>query len=167
MTQKQRDFLKAAAEEATPITFVDASGTFSVYLSRLRFETPRGGKLADRLEEEAVLTFAEATGGVWNEAQVEFLRQAANDIVPVKLDWTDGRSKLVLLTRIAWQTPYKGPRGIEPVLQLTLVDSFGPRQWLSFPPDGARIAETLTAISLYGGTIARYGTATYGYSGYG
>jgi len=167
MTKAQRNFLTQAATDALPITFVDTTGTFSVYLARLRFETPRGGRRTDRIEERAELILAEATGGVWSGAQAEFLRQCTSDVKPLKLDWTDGRRSLALMSRLAWQTPHKGPRGIEPVLQLTFVDAFGPRQWLSFPPAGAQVAETLTAISIYAGTATfKYGTATYGYSAY-
>lgn len=128
--KQQRDFLLGAAADALPITFTDSSGTFSVFLSRLRFDSPH--KREDRAEQRAELTLAEATGAPWSNTQAEFLRQCADDVPPLTYTDLAGRTYPVILARLNWQVPYKGPRGIEPVMQLRMVECVGPSGWISY-----------------------------------
>ena len=165
MTKSQRDFLDAVSDDNLPIIFTDGAITLSVYAPRIRFSTPY--KRENVGEETAELTLAEASGGAWaDSAQATFLRECGDDVKPLIYTHTDNKPRPVILTRISWATPYKGPSGDEPVLQLTLVDAFaGP--WLVFPPERMSIAETLTSVSIYDPTVPQvYGVARYGYSEY-
>lgn len=141
----QRDFLKAVTSENEPVTFTDTSGTFSVFLSRLRFSSPH--KQPRAAEEMAELTLAEASGGPWSGASAEFLRQCAQDTRPLIYRGPDGKARPVILARVSWQTPYRGSRGAEPVVQLRMVETVGPSGWLPHAKR-AEIAETLTALTI-------------------
>lgn len=170
MTEKQqRDFLKAVAGENEPSIFTDTSGTFTVFLSGLRFSSPH--KHVRGAEEIAELTLAEASGGPWTGAlagtQAEFLRQCAQDIEPLLYDAPDGRAWFVILTRMSWQTPYKGSKGAEPVVQLRMVDMWQVDEWTTYS-EAVGVAETLTALSIWEPTdVSRYDTAQYGFGMYG
>ena len=160
--KQQRDFLRQCAEDNLPVIFTDTSGTFTTFLARLRFSTPF--KMEGRSEDEAELVLAEASGGVWSDTQATFLRACGDDLTPLIYTHTDGKQRPVILTRISWATPYRGPRGDEPVVQLRLVESFA-GHWLVYAEravvvDSASIVLSDPAIS----TV--YGTAIYGYSVY-
>jgi len=162
--KQQRDFLKQCTADGLPITFTDAAGTFTVFLSRLRFPAP--DKREDRAEELAELVLAEASGGAWASEQAAFLRACGDDLTPLIYTHTDGKQRPVILTRISWATPYRGPAGDEPVVQLRLVESFA-GHWLVYA-EKAAVADSLVSIVLSDPAISTvYGTAVYGYSTYG
>ena len=163
MTKKQRDFLKQAATDALPLTFCDASGTFSVFLSRLRFDSPH--KREDRAEQRAELALAGATGAPWTNTQAEFLRQCADDVIPLTYTDPGGRIYPVILTRLNWQVPFKGPRGIEPVMQLRMVEARA-GHWLSYA-EAAAVADVATIVLSDPLALNVYGSGTFGYGVYG
>lgn len=159
MTKKQREFLAGAATDALPLTFCDASGTFSVFLSRLRFDSPH--KREARAEQRAELTLAGATGASWDNTQAEFLRACADDVIPLTYTDPGGRVYPVILARLNWQVPFKGPKGIEPVMQLRMVEAQA-GHWLSY----AEAAKVGVAASVTVGlgivpNWACYATACY------
>lgn len=164
MTKAQRDFLQSAAADALPITFTDSSGTFSVFLSRLRFDSPH--KREDRAEQRAELTLAGATGAPWTNTQAEFLRQCADDIIPLTYTDPDGRIYPVILTRLNWQVPYKGPRGIEPVMQLRMVEARA-GHWVSYAEAFMAAACSYSIVLSDPLDPNVYGSGTYGYGVYG
>lgn len=158
----QRDFLKAVTSDNEPVTFTDTSGTFTAFLSRLRFSSPH--KHVRGPEEMAELTLAEATGGAWSGTQAEFLRQCAQDADPLIYRGSDGKARPVILARVSVQTPYRGSRGAEPVVQLRMIEVIGPSVW--FPQaHRAKIAETLTALTICL-PDARYDYSQIGFSQY-
>lgn len=163
MTEKQqRDFLKAVAGEVEPATFADTSGTFMAFLARLRFSSPH--KHVRGPEEIAELALAEASGGPWSGTQAEFLRQCAQDVNPLIYRGTDGKARPVLLARVSVQTPHRGPRGAESVVQIRMVDAVEASRWL---PNAhrAKIAETLTALTICV-PDARYDYSEIGFAQY-
>lgn len=160
MTKAQRDFLKQCTTDGLPITFTDTAGTFTVFLSRLRFSAP--DKREGRAEELAELVLAEASGGAWTSEQAAFLRACGDDIKPLIYTHTDGKQHPVILTRISWATPYRGPAGDEPVVQVRLVESFA-GHWLVYA-EKAAVADSVSIV--LSSPTALYGTAIYGHSGY-
>ncbi len=163
MTKSQRDFLKAAAADALPLTFCDASGTFSVLLSRLRFDSPHK---SDAHEELAELTLADAAGASWDSTQAEFLRQCADDVLPLAYTDPSGRIYPVILTRLNWDVPFKGTRGIEPVMQLRMVEARA-GHWLSYA-EAIAVADTSATIALSDPLSPNvYGAGRFGYGVYG
>ncbi len=161
MTKSQRDFLKGAAADALPLTFVDASGTFSVFLSRLRFDSPN-----DPAEQRAELTLAGATGAPWANTQAEFLRQCGDDVLPLTYIDPEGRVYPVIMTRLNWDVPFRGARGIEPVMQLRMVEARA-GYWVSYA-EAAQVADDLVSIVLSDPiTLNVYGSGRFGFGVYG
>lgn len=160
--KQQRQFLKAVTSENEPVIFTDTAGTFTVFLSRLRFSSPH--KHIRGPEEMAELTLAEASGGPWSGTQEEFLRQCAQDVDPLIYRGPDGKARPVILARVSWQVPHRGPRGAEPVVQLRMVETVGPSGW-SPHAYRAKIAETLTALTI-AIPDARYDFAQVGFAQY-
>lgn len=57
------------------------------------------------------------------EEQIDFLHLCTDDTEPLIYFDPGGRGHPVVLSRLAFETPYQGPAGIEPILQLTLVET--------------------------------------------
>ena len=162
--KQQRDFLRQCAADSIPITYTDGAATLSVYAARLRFSSPC--KRENVVEEMAELVLVEASGGLWSDAQADFLRACGDDTKPLLYTHTDGKQRPAILTRLSWATPHKGPRGDEPVVQLRLVESFAGR-WMVYT-EQASIADELVGIELSDPLSPNvYGSGTFGYGAYG
>ena len=161
--KQQRDFLKQCTTDGLPVIFTDSSGTFTTFLSRLRFSAP--DKREDRAEEMAELVLAEASGGAWDSEQAAFLRACGDDIEPLLYTQSDGKQRPVILTRISWATPYKGPAGDEPVVQLRLVESFA-GHWLVYA-EKAAVADSASIVLSDALSPNVYGSGKFGYGVYG
>jgi hypothetical protein len=119
----QRDFLLDCAISNVPMIYCDGAATHAVYLARVRLSTPHKGPEG----EVAELVFVEAQDEDWGAVtgwreQLKFLNDAQNDVLPVMYCDTSGTWRRMALAKVTAQVPYRGPRGLEPVVQLSLVE---------------------------------------------
>jgi len=145
MSKSQREFLRECAASGLPITFTDGAATHSVYLSRLRLSSPHK---TDAEEQEAELVLVEAEAEDWGTPtgwrdQLEFLNDAMNDALPAEYVDVQGNRRHGYITTLRMQVPFRGPKGLEPVVQFTFLELW--REWIG--------------LAQYGHAV--YGTDTY------
>lgn len=149
---QQVTFLEGCADDVEPLLYSDSHMTdVKAYMPRLRFIRPY--KYEGRPERHVEVTLVEFEPVAWGPStpyvvkggtvygsgifgsgvygrgvdahsyQAYWLREVGDDAEPLTLTWTDETEHQVLITRIAWLGVHKGPRGYQPFVQLTMVDS--------------------------------------------
>jgi len=133
----QRDFLRDAATSNLPIIYFDGAATHVVYLARVRFSSPHkpGEAVAQLVFIEAQRrslagrygrsryghAIYKAQPTVWQE-QLHFLHEAEGDTEPILYHGPDGKWRRLYVTQLMAQSPHKGPAGLEPVVQLRMIE---------------------------------------------